>query len=98
MKIEIEINDDRVRYLLLSAYTASSYWCRVEFGAQGAPRAHDKYTNQEFVLNTTAIERGLSRMAVEAPNALAMILSGRQDGPCADIFMQCATHGGIVYQ
>jgi len=59
--------------------------------------AHDDSGRMVWVLDRLACERGLRVMAADYPNAWAAFLSDNDDATTADVFLQCALFGEVIY-
>jgi len=109
MKIEIEIQPQRVNDLLINAIAHGiSYWCKRCTSNEDVTKLKDEPdTFIEFDENTgketehtltyEKVEKGLKLMIETAPHNFAAFLSETDDASDADVFIQLCLFGDIVY-
>ena len=52
---------------------------------------------EEYKLDLDAIERGLGVMAAKYPRHMSRLVTGHYDGYTADVLLQCAVLGDVIY-
>ncbi len=97
--IELETTQKDVDNLIWSAFGGSGigYWAKgVDVRRGGWVITEADGTKHLF--SRQIMLDGFSVAAKEAPNALACWLEKNWDGPTADVLVQCAIFGKIVYE
>ena len=57
----------------------------------------DPFSGKSFLLNLTAMEKGLQVMADKFPHHMADILAENDDATTGDVFLQLCLFGEVVY-
>lgn len=106
-RVEIEVTHACMQQLLLSAMTGIRYWCsdfdgriRAELDSGWSARLtlRDPYKGAEaWSMSLASLKRGIALAASQAPKAFAGLMSGAIDSEQADVIMQLAVFGEIVY-
>ncbi len=104
--VTFEVENEEIESLLISAIESGGirYWGHVD-STSCPDRAHywgvTIYENEdprrECVMNHASIVRGLQVMAREYPDHFKDVLISNCDMVTADVFIQCALFGEIVY-
>lgn len=109
ISVRMHVSLEDIESLLYSAANGSDYWCEnaVELGYEtkvnrimNDPRGlimRDGEENRRYKLDMEAINRGLKVMAKHYKRDFANIISDDADMHTADIFLQCALLGKVVY-
>jgi hypothetical protein len=109
IKTVVEIEEKTIANLLCSAREGgANYWATFEqcpYTLHGGTlclpvsvlEEEEDFTTKPHTLDLATVKRGLSLMAARAPQAFADILSGDDDSGTADVFLQYALLGEIVY-
>ncbi len=108
MKVEIEIPEENIRNMLLSAGRWCHYWCTSDFhlveGLESngvrlsiLPELLEEEDLSELVLNREALARGMVLCAKQAQGAFAALLENNSDGPTSDVLVQFALFGKLRF-
>ncbi len=103
MKLSIELPDQRIRDTVENAlYGAINYWCDK---AEWDPKTlklrvlESKHASGEATSkwHTCDWEKGLALMAEKSPSHLGDLLAENDDASTADVLVQYAALGSVVY-
>lgn len=101
MKINIDIPEENLKSMLLSATEFCGYWARTDANMtaslKGCLRVRVVEHLEGYVLNRAAIHKGLELCAAGSPHAFKLLLENNCDGPAADVILQYALFGELKF-
>ena len=108
MKAQIEIDDDKIKNLLISAFEGgANYWIdfvevargygiyEAPFGAYVKVHPHDE--EKGYLLTRKNMERGIQLMSEKYTHHFADLINENDDAITGDVFLQLCLFGELIY-
>jgi hypothetical protein len=105
------VTEEQIQTLLCSAWQGGiNYWARIvdaqadtepvfehDYPLCGSVTFEDLESGGRLTLDRTALHKGLAIMANKYPRHFAALKTGDDDAATADVMVQCAVFGDVIY-